>query len=597
MGVGRSAWIFTAGAATLAAAGPTRAQLAPGTLVAPPTREEINRVPTATEPTPPSRLTISGGIEHAPCPLDAPRFQSITVPLSDVVFDGLQEADPATLRPAFEPYLGKTVPLSAICEIRDAAATILRRQGYLAAIQVPPQKIEGGIVHLNVLMAKLVAIHVRGDTGHAEALLAAYLERLKNGRPFNEHEAERSLLLARDLPGYDVRLVLRPAGTVPGEVVGDITVSRIPMDIDVNIQNFGSHSVGRWSGLVRAELNDLIGIGDRAFIGAYNTADIHEQTVLQGGYEVRPGISGLTLASRFTYAWTHPEIGNGDPLKARTLVGTVEASVPVIRRQAETIRAVGGLDIVNQKLSFAGLPLTEDKLRVLYARADFDLLDPASIGSTRGYSSNEPMWRATGSIEFRKGISAFGASDDCGPAPLYLRCAAAPSLSRFDGKPQAALIRTNMSFELRPSSRFAVVVSPRAQYAFDPLLSYEQISAGNYTVGRGYDPGALVGDSGVGVQGEVRVGKLTPSGPDKLTFQPFAFFDASWTWIKNAPAGAGGSQRLYSTGGGARFAFGDRARLDLVAAVPLRRTPLQSERGDMRFLVSFTTRLLPWRPL
>ena len=116
-----------------------------------------------------------------------------------------------------------------VCEIRDAAATILRRKGYLAAVQVPAQRIENGVVRFDVLMAKLVAVQVRGDAGRAERLIAGYLERLTGEEVFNEREAERYLLLARDLPGYDVRLTLRPAGTAPGEVIGEVTVVRTPV--------------------------------------------------------------------------------------------------------------------------------------------------------------------------------------------------------------------------------------------------------------------------------------------------------------------------------------------------------------------------------
>jgi hypothetical protein len=48
-------------------------------------------------------------------------------------------------------------------------------------------------------------------------------------------------------------------------------------------------------------------------------------------------------------------------------------------------------------------------------------------------------------------------------------------------------------------------------------------------------------------------------------------------------------------GGGVRVAFGDRFQIDGTAAVPLRRAGLQTTRGDTRFLLTLTTRLLPWR--
>ena len=54
---------------------------------------------------------------------------------------------------------------------------------------------------------------------------------------FNRYEAERYLLLASDLPGYTVRLTLRPAGGAPGDVIGDVTVQRTPAYVDFNVEN------------------------------------------------------------------------------------------------------------------------------------------------------------------------------------------------------------------------------------------------------------------------------------------------------------------------------------------------------------------------
>lgn len=583
--LGLSAAIMSCGFAASAAA-----------QVAAPTREEIDRFPNRIRPATPPRLTVTGGIERAPCPLEEARFQSVTVAINQVVFDQLEAVDAAELASAYEPFVGKTVPIAAVCEIRDAAATILRNKGYLAAVQVPPQRIEGGVVHFQVLMAKLVALHVKGDAGHAEKLFAGYLDRLKTGRPFNRFEAERSLLLAGDLPGYDVHLVLRPAGTVPGEVEGEVVVARTPIDFDVNVQNYGSRAVGRWSGLARLAINDVLGLGDRFTLGVDNTLDVKAQTVIQAGYEIRPGTSGLSIAGSFTYAWTRPAIGGGNPLRARTLVATGELGYPLIRRQAETVRAAIGLDVIDQKLRFAGVPLNADRLRVVFARVDFDAISPDSIGDTRGYSQTEPRWRANGSFELRKGLGILGASDDCGAAPLYLACLSTPSLSRFDANPQSTLIRGAASFEFRPSPKVTFVISPRGQYAFDPLLSYEQMSAGNYTIGRGYDPGALIGDSGYGVASELRLFSIVPKTARKIAVQPYAFFDASRLWTQGPLAPGNKSQALYSVGGGIRAAYGDRARLDVLLAAPLSRLPFEPRRGDIRLLVSFTARLLPWRP-
>ena len=44
-----------------------------------------------------------------------------------------------------------------------------------------------------------------------------------------------------------------------------------------------------------------------------------------------------------------------------------------------------------------------------------------------------------------------------------------------------------------------------------------------------------------------------------------------------------------------RGAFGNRARYDLSVAVPLKKTIFETERSDVRVLLSVTAQLLPWR--
>lgn len=561
---------------------PAAAQNAPSPADVAPTREEIQRAAPGPAPERRSRLTVDGGIERAPCPLADPRFANVTVTLSDVQFDNLRVVSRDLLRPAFADYLGKTVPIAAVCEIRDAAATILRQAGYLAAVQVPAQRIENGVVRFEVLMAKLVAVQVRGDAGKSERLIASYLEGLKGSEVFNEKEAERYLLLARDLPGFDVRLTLRPAGTVPGEVIGEVTVVRTPFSIFANIQNYGARSVGRFGGLIRGEAYDVLGLGDRLSLGVFSTADFEEQQVLQAGYDFRLGGEGLTVASRFTYAWTRPDVGPGLDINSRTLVASAEVRYPFIRRQAINLRGAVGLDYIDQNTRFVGFFRTQDHLRVAFARAEFEAVAPDSVRGVGGFSINEPRWRVAGALEARRGLDIFDASPGTLPT------------SRFGGDATATVFRFSGEAEFRPVPNIAFALAPSAQYSDNALLSYEEFSGGNYTVGRGYDPGSIIGDSGVGVQAEVRLGSALPQAQNRFAFQPYAFVDAAWVWNRDTALRAINPQRLVSAGGGVRVAYGDHARLDVTLAVPLHRADLATRRGDARLLVSLTTRLWPW---
>lgn len=560
----------------------------------PPTREEVER-PSPRTAEPRSRLSVEGGVERAPCALAGEAFRDIRFTPRSVAFGGLKEFPAEALRPAFEPYLGREQPVSILCEIRDRAATLLRDAGYVAAVEIPEQRIAGGDLRLEVLMARLVAIRVRGDAGRTERTIARYLEKLTGQEVFNRYRAERYLLLARDLPGYDVRLALKSAGAARGEVIGEVTVRRQPGSLELNVQNFGAKSLGRWGGLVRGHLYGLTGLGDRTSLAVFSTAQLGEQQTVQLGHEFRLGGEGLTLGGQLTYAWAGPDLG--DPtldIEARTLLATLEAGYPFVRTQATTLRGSAGLDLVDQKVRFNGLELSRDELRVAFVRLDLDRIDRASLGLRAGYGAAEPLWRFGGRVELRQGLGLLGADKPCGPA--FARCVApgAVPLSRLEGDPRGTLLRLEAYGEFRPLPRLTFAAAARAQYSGDPLLSFEQYSAGNYTIGRGYDPGALIADRGVGVQAELRYGSLIPSGPRKPAWQAFAFFDAARVAEAGRIPVLVGGRSLASAGAGLRAALGDGARLEALLAVPLERAGLQARRGDPRLLLSFTTRLWPW---
>jgi len=557
----------------------------------PPTREEIER----TRPPPPARpprLTVEGGIERAPCALDDERFRAIRFTPRAVAFDHLRGLPAEALRSAYEPFLGTEQPISVVCEIRDRAATILRDAGYVAAVEIPEQRIADGDIRFDVLMARLVAVHVRGDAGRSERTIARYLERLTRSEVFNRFEAERYLLPASDLPGLDVRLRLRSAQAAPGEVVGEVSVVRTPGLVEANVQDLGASALGRWGGLVRAELYGLTGLGDRTGVALFSTADAHEQQTIQIGHEMRIGAEGLTLSGDFTYSWARPTLpGPNLHVRATTLLATAEARYPLVRRQSASVWGALGLDLIDQDVSVAGLPLTRDRLRVGFARLDFTAADRRSFGERALYNGAEPLWRVGGSLELRRGLSGQG----CGPA--FARCVG-PGLvppSRLEGNPQAILLRFEGGAEYRPLPRLAFALGLRAQVTGQPLLAFEEYAAGNYTIGRGYDPGTLLGDRGIGVSAEIRYGSLLRARGKAFALQPFAFFDSAWVSNEDRLFAPGGPQHLASLGAGLRASWNDRARLEAMVAVPLNRAGLLGDRPDPRFLVSLTTRLLPWR--
>ncbi len=575
--------VVTAGTSLLAALPATAQSVAP-------TRDELTRPQPGSAP-PKSTLNIVGGVERSPCPLANPEFADVRVTLTDVQFNNLKGASVSEMRRTWSDFAGTEQPVAVICEIRDRAATYLRDKGYLAAVQVPTQRIEGGVVRLEMLYARVTTVRARGQTGGAEAKLAGYLNKLTEDEVFDRNRAERYLLLARDIPGYNVQLTLKPAGTGPGELIGEVSVIRQPYALDAVIQNLAASETGRWGGQLRGQVYGLTGLGDATFVSAYSTLDFKEQQIVQVGHSFRPGNEGLTVSGQFTYAWTKPSIdaNPGDPdIKARTLFATLGLSYPLIRTQSHNVTLGGGLDFVNQKVDFIG-PLTRDRLRVAFLRADFDAVD---------LKSRRPKWRVGGGIELRKGLDIFGASEKCcdqGDTPP----------SRADGRATGTLIRANAYGELALGKSLAMAVTPRAQIGFDPLLSFEEFTAGNYTVGRGYDPATITGDSGAGLSVELRGPRVAVFKRSRFLVQPYVFGDAAWVWNKKSGRDivcatdpslsvCDNPQHLKSAGGGLRAGLDERLAIDAAVAVPLERAGIENRRGSPRFLLTLTTRLLPW---
>jgi hemolysin activation/secretion protein len=533
---------------------------------------------------------VEGGVERAPCALDGPQFQGIHLTVRGVEFEGLQGLSPAELGSASTPFIGRDQPISVVCEIRDRAATILRNAGYIAAVQVPEQRIADGVIRYRVLMAHLTQVRVRGNASGAERVIAGYLNQLTKEPVFNRYQAERYLLLASDLPGYTVRLTLRPAGGAPGDVVGDVTVQRTPAYVDFNVENGGSHELGPWGGLLRTQLFGLTGLGDRTTFSLFSTADFHEQQTVQLGHDFRLGPQGLSISGLFTYAWARPDIP-GAKVLAKTLLGTLEIGYPFYRRQAETIRGSVGMDYVNQYVRLDGIPLARDRLRVAFARFGIDA-QSMNFSDPR-YSFQEPRWHLTTLLELRKGLDIFGATNLCGATGANCLGPNDVPPSRLEGRPTATVFRYLAYGEYRPIPRLTLALGARAQYAWKPLLSFEEFSAGNYTVGRGYDPGFLLGDMGFGSQAEIRFGSRIPASARKPGIEGYTFWDHVLVRNRDRLTVTPGREHLDSVGGGARINF-NRFALDAALAIPLTRAGFENRRPDPRFLISLTSRLWPW---
>ena len=407
-----------------------------------------------------------------------------------------------------------------ICEIRDRAATILRDAGYIAAVEVPEQRIADGNVRFQVLMAKLVGLRVRGDAGRAERTIAAYLEPADRARGVQPLRG-RALSAARRRPARLRRpagACARPAGARRGDRRGHRRPrSRRWSTSPSRISARASSAAG--AALLRGQVFGLTGLGDRTTLAFFT----HRRFRRAADAPARPRFPARQRRPRLRRP-AHLRLGAARPrpsgvdVESRTLFATVEASYPFIRRQARTLRGAIGLDIIDQDVEFNGLPLNRDRLRVAFARLDLRRAR-ALAAAIRAIRPAEPRWRVGASLEVRQGLGHLrrqrsAAARRSPPASRPARC----RRRRLEGDPTATVLRAAAYGEVPADPALTFALGVRGQYSGNPLFSFEEFSAGNYTVGRGYDPGTLLGDSGIGFQAELRFG--TPVAAPRRTFAP-----------------------------------------------------------------------------
>ena len=166
---------------------------------------------------------------------------------------------------------------------------------------------------------------------------------------------------------------------------------------------------------------------------------------------------------------------------AKTLLNTFEVGYPLVRRQADSVRGSVGMDYVNQDVKLNHIDLTRDRLRVGFLRLGFDSqqsdFSQCRLFARRAAVAGQCDARASpGHAHPRRDRLRRRLGADCiGPGDV--------PPSRLEGRSDATVLRYTMYGEFRPIPKLTLALGARAQYAWKPLLSFEEFSAGNYTVG------------------------------------------------------------------------------------------------------------------
>jgi hemolysin activation/secretion protein len=496
----------------------------------------------------------------------------------EITLDRIQVTG-ATLVPGAEidaavaDLLGHPADAAVLCTARDRVAAVYAAHGEaLAAVEIPEQELKAGVLTLHVTEGRVrsVVIENAEALGPSAALVRAYLDVLRNGEATRWADVERAFLLVREIPGADVRFALRRTndGTPDGLEIVATAQPRRKFDIGVSVQDLGSRELGRESASLRLDANGFTRFGDRSSLVLFSSFG-GEQKVAQLLEEVRFGPSGLVLLGDIAYGRSRPGGGLAAlELEGHSLVTRLGVRYPLVRRRGMSLDTGARIEAIDQTndlgfLRGAGLgmiPLFDEKLRVFAAEANARW-QPVGSG-----------FAATAGVELRKGLGILGASE-----------AGDPLLSRAGARPDFVSARFDLG--ARWSARPGAAATPflafngAAQWSDSALPAYEEFQVGNYTIGRGFDPGAASGDSAVAGQFEAGLDFRGAKGAASL----FAFADSAHLWNRDAGAD---EATLRSLGLGAR-AYTRLGQFALTWAVPQTGTAPGGDAPDARVMFTF----------
>lgn len=499
----------------------------------------------------PKALPRIGGIQ---LPSTAPPANATSIKLSVarfVITGGTVYATDA-FADLTAPLVGKTVPLTEIYALAARITARYGQDGYvLSRAIVPPQSLSptGAVVRIEIVEGYVdEVIWPEGLKTRYRDYFTSYEQAITQSRPANIKIVERYLLLASDLPGLALSSTFRASERNPKASTLVVSVKAKPISAEASVDNRGSKGRGPWQASVAGSLNNILGWHESIGVKLATAMPATEQLrYFEGSWRQVLNSEGLTFAFSGSYNTGIPGLGalRAIDYQSEGLLLNASLAYPLIRSRDQNLTVSGIVFVEDVKSTALGVPFTDDRLRGLRGRVDYDRAD--SLGGIN-------LLQGTVS----QGIDGLGSTRNDNPIPSR-------GVGRVDfTKVEGTVSRTQPLASVLPG--LSIYASAYGQFAFDPLLVVEQCAYGGKTFGRAFDPSVLTGDNCVIGLAELRYDLQIPSNMLSRT-QLFGFIDYGFLERKVTSAGTPSSQHASSVGGGLRlgwnqniFATGEVAR-------------------------------------
>lgn len=471
--------------------------------------------------------------------------------MSRVQVNGATYFDEERIRAIFGPLEGQRIRLETLREQADRLQALYAEQGFLLTrVIIPPQRIEDGIVIIEVVEGFIDDILLEDDRSVGAKLAQHSLEALQGQRPLSIRELDGKLLILNEVPGVAVKTLLRPGNEV-GAASMVVSTSRLPNQGFASISNTGSNAIGPAIYSLGYTINSPMSRpGSLDFSANVAGGNFKELLAVSARYAIPIGSRGTILYLGGLAARAKPG-GEAADLDVASTSYSLEARLrtPLHRSRSSALYLEGALLFSRTLTNALGAEITRDKIF------------SHQIGLRGQHQSS--FGQTTAQVVVTAGLPLFGALDEEIPNP---------SVASF--KPNFSKVSWQLDHTVALNYTTSFLTRIVGQWTDDRLLSGELVAFGGQLLGRGYAPSALTGDKGIGVLAELSFDIPGAQAPGVISnVELYGFTDAAQTRLLPADGIPAEKQSLISYGFGLRGLLADRLILDLQFAFEGRNIP------------------------
>ena len=312
---------------------------------------DISPLPEMTPPPPPPRPSA---------PPDTRRIR-----INRFAITGNTIFNEAQLRDIIADQEGAELTLAEIYGLADRLTDFYQSRGYsLTTVTVPAQKMQDGLLRLEVVEGKVGKLVFTGNQRYSDAFLTHHLDLLPPGSILRFEELESEVLLLNDLPGLTARSVLEP-GEKYGTTDINLRMEEKPISASAVVDNTGRKMIGQWRLGADFSINNPFKYGDVLGLGY-----THSQSSLLRQGRFSYGLPILADGTRLNLSYARAEYdvsGDFDALGIAGLSETarIQISHPLIRSRRNNLAwTVGAAHVLGQSDMMA-IPLSDDTIDYL----------------------------------------------------------------------------------------------------------------------------------------------------------------------------------------------------------------------------------------